>query len=133
MNSSTHELMDSPTHLWQVTWKRTAILAAVCIIPLMILARWQFALGVGLGALFLLGDIYLLKAPLEMMVSRVASNKRPWVMLVSLLRIVLAGAVLLILVKFRVANVFGLFVGVTLPVLAMASLFLTQGVTAWKV
>jgi hypothetical protein len=91
------------------------------LLPLLILGKWQIAAGVFAGSALLLGDIYALKAPLDMMVRRTAAGKRAWVFALGLLRIVVLGGVLFVLVKYRVASILGMFVGVTLPVVAMVS------------
>jgi hypothetical protein len=107
--------------LWRLTWHRTALLTGVCLLPLLILGKWQIAAGVFAGSVLLLGDIYVLKAPLDTLVRRVAAGKRAWVFALGLLRIVVLAGVLFVLVKYRVASILGMFIGVTLPVLAMAS------------
>ena len=93
----------SPDSLWRSTWQRTALLTEVCLVPLLILGRWQIAAGVFFGSLLLLGDIMALKAPIDTMLRQVAAEKRPWVFVLSLLRIVVLGAGLLVLIKFRIA------------------------------
>jgi len=94
-------------------------LTAVCLLPLLILGKWRIALGVFAGSLLLLGDIYALKAPLDLLVRRTAAAKRVWVFSLFLLRIVVLGALLLVLVRFRVAAVLSIFAGVSLPLAAM--------------
>lgn len=126
-------LLENPAIFWQLTWRRTLILIALCALPLLLLAGIGMALGVLLGGLLLLADIYLLKAPLGMMLDRVRSRKRPWILALGLLRIVVLGVLLFLLIKFQVANVMGLLVGVTLPIVAIVTLLVTGGLTAWKV
>jgi hypothetical protein len=125
--------LENPAIFWQLTWRRTLILIALCALPLLLLAGIGMALGVLLGGLLLLADIYLLKAPLGMMLDRVRSRKRPWILALGLLRIVVLGVLLFLLIKFQVANVMGLLVGVTLPIVAIVTLLVTGGLTAWKV
>jgi hypothetical protein len=127
------KLFDSIAEFWQMTWKRTLILTVLCSLALLIFSSWQVAFGVLLGGLVLLGDIYLLKAPLDAMLKRVSNKKYPWIMVFSLLRIIVLGAVLLVIVKFHIANVIGVFFGVTIPIISIVSLLVTGGLTAWKV
>jgi hypothetical protein len=103
----------------------TLFLTVAASIALLAFGLWRVALGTAIGAALLVADIYLLKAPFDMMLGRVARRKRPWVLALSLGRIVILGAVLLLLVKFRLANVFGLFIGVTLPMLAIIGMLVT--------
>jgi len=119
LKPGTPDPLNPVARLWQMTWKRTALLTAVCLLPLLVLARWQIALGVLAGSLLLLGDILVLKAPLDLMVRRVSEARRVWLFALTLLRIVALGAILLVLIKFRIANVFGVFAGVTLPLVAL--------------
>jgi hypothetical protein len=86
-----------------------------------------------LGGLVLLGDIYLLKAPLDTMLERVKNKKYPWIMVLSFLRIIVLGAVLLAIVKFHIANIIGVFIGVTIPMVSIISLLFFGGLTPWKV
>jgi hypothetical protein len=127
------KLFDNITDFWQMTWKRTVILTAFCSLAVLIFTSWQIALGVFLGGLVLLGDIYLLKAPLDAMLKRVSNKKYSWIMVFSLLRIIVLGAALLVIVKFHIANIIGIFLGVTIPIIAIVSLLVTGGLTAWKV
>ena len=126
-------VIDNPNQLWQMTWKRTAILTAICVLPLLAVAQWPMALGTLLGGALFLGDIYALKAPLDMMLRRTSAGKRAWVFLLGLLRILILAAVLFVLVKFRIASIFGIVIGVTMPIVAIGTLLLTGGLTAWKV
>jgi len=119
LNPGTPGPLNPILSLWRATWQRTALLTGVCLVPLMILGKWQIASGVLFGSLLLLGDIAALKAPIDMMVRQVAAEKRPWVFVLSLFRIVILGAVLLVLIKLRIAHVFGVFIGVTIPLVAM--------------
>jgi len=114
-------VLENPASLWRTTWQRAALLTGVCLLPLLILGKWQIGAGVFAGSALLLGDIMALKAPIDMMVRQVAEAKRPWVFVLSLLRIVVLGTVLLALIKFRIAHVLGVFIGVTMPVVAMVS------------
>ena len=116
--------------LWRLTWQRTALLTGVCLLLSLILRKWQIAAGVFAGSVLLLGDIYALKAPLEMMVRNTAAGKRVWVFALGLLRIVVLGGILFVLAKYRVASIPGMLIGVTLPLLAMASAALLQSQTA---
>jgi hypothetical protein len=118
---SSNPVFSSPDLLWRSTSLRTALLTGVCLLPLLILRKWQIAAGVFAGSVLLLGDIYALKAPLDMMVRRTATGKRAWVFALGLLRIVVLAGVLFVLVKYRVASILGMFIGVTLPVVAMVS------------
>ncbi len=127
------KLFDNINEFWQMTWKRSVILTALCSFVLLILINWQVALGVALGGLVLLGDIYLLKAPLDTMLERVKNKKYPWIMVLSLLRIIVLGVVLLVIVKFHIANIIGIFIGVTIPMVSIASLLVFGGLTPWKV
>jgi hypothetical protein len=108
------------------------VLVVVCAIPLVAFRHWPVALGVAIGAGLLVGDIYLLRAPLDLMQGRVARRKRPWILALTLGRIIILGAVLLLLVKFRIANVFGLFLGVTLPPVAILALLAGGRLRIWK-
>lgn len=126
-------LFETPELFWQATWKRTLILVILCALPMLVLAQGRNALGVVLGGLLLLADIYMLKAPLELLVRRVANRKRTWIMALGLLRIIAVAALLLLIVKFRFAGLAGLFLGVSLPIVAIVSLLVTGGLTAWKV
>ena len=127
------KLFDNIGEFWQMTWKRSIILTALCSLVLLILINWQVALGVMFGGLVLLGDIYLLKAPLDVMLERVKNKKHPWVMVLSLLRIIVLGVVLLLIIKFHIANIIGIFIGVTIPMVSIVSLLVFGGLTAWKV
>ncbi len=127
------KLFDNINEFWQMTWKRSVILTALCSFVLLILINWQVALGVALGGLVLLGDIYLLKAPLDTMLELVKNKKYPWIMVLSLLRIIVLGVVLLVIVKFHIANIIGIFIGVTIPMVSIASLLVFGGLTPWKV
>ena len=127
------KLFDNINEFWQMTWKRSVILTALCSFVLLILINRQVALGVALGGLVLLGDIYLLKAPLDTMLERVKNKKYPWIMVLSLLRIIVLGVVLLVIVKFHIANIIGIFIGVTIPMVSIASLLVFGGLTPWKV
>ena len=121
-----------PDLLWRSTCRRTAVLAGACLLPLLVLAKWRIAAGVFAGSVLLLGDIYALKAPLEIMVRRTAAGKRAWVFALGLLRIVVLGGVLFVLVKYRVASILGIFIGVTLPVVAMVSAVVVKPLTSHK-
>ena len=126
-------LFNNIAEFWQMTWKRSVILITLCSLMLLILINWQVALGVIIGGLALLGDIYLLKAPLDTMLERIKNKKHPWIMVLSLLRIIVLGAVLLVIVKFHIANIIGVFIGVTIPMVSIISLLVFGGLTAWKV
>jgi hypothetical protein len=65
-----------------------------------------------------------------MMVRNTAAGKRVWVFALGLLRIVVLGGILFVLAKYRVASIPGMLIGVTLPLLAMASAALLQSQTA---
>jgi hypothetical protein len=121
LDPGTPEPLNPVLLLWRATWQRTALLTGICLIPLLILGKWQIAAGVFAGSVLLLGDIMALKAPIDMMLRRVSGAKRPWIFVLSLLRIVVLGAALLVLIKFRIAHVLGAFVGVTIPLVAMVS------------
>jgi hypothetical protein len=127
------KLFENITEFWQMTWKRTIILVGLFATLLLILTSWQIALGVLLGGLILLGDIYLLKVPLETILKRTTNKKYQWVLFLSLVRIIILGAVLLFIIKFHVTNIIGVFIGVTLPILSIVSLLFTGGLTQWKV
>jgi hypothetical protein len=127
------KLFENINQFWQMTWKRSVILTALCSLVLLILINWQIALGVMLGGLVLLGDIYLLKAPLDTILERVKNKKYSWVMVLSLLRIIVLGAVLLVIVKFHIANIIGIFIGATIPMVSIISLLVFGGLTSWKV
>jgi hypothetical protein len=103
----------------------TLVLTVAAAIALLAFGLWRVAVGTAIGAGLLVADIYLLKAPFEMMLGMVARRKRPWVLALSLGRIIILGLVLLLLVKFRLANVFGLFIGVTLPMIAIVGMLVT--------
>jgi hypothetical protein len=107
--------------LWRLTWQRTLLLTGAGLVLSLVLRKWQIAAGVLAGSVLLLGDIYALKAPLEMMVRSIAAGKRVWVFALGLLRIVVLGGILFVLAKYHVASIPGMFIGVTLPVLAMVS------------
>ncbi len=126
-------MFDNINEFWRLTWKRSLILTAMSFILALILVKWQIAIGILLGGLVLLGDIYLLKLPLDVMLERTRNKKHTWVLLFSFLRIVLLAAILLIIVKFHIANIMGIFVGVTLPIIAIISLLIFGGSFAWKV
>jgi hypothetical protein len=131
--------LDNPHVLWQQTWKRSLILTLLCAAPVLIFSGWKQAFGVVVGAGILVGDIYLLQAPLEMLLGKqghhqfsgrkpVASlfpRKRTWLLGLNLLKFVAVGAVLLLIVKFRLAGIIGLFAGVALPLVALVSVALT--------
>jgi hypothetical protein len=127
------KVFENINQFWQMTWKRSVILTALCSLVLLILINWQVALGVILGGLVLLGDIYLLKAPIDSMLERVKNKKYPWVMVLSLLRIIVLGVVLLVIVKFHIANIIGIFIGVSIPMVSIISLLVFGGLFAWKV
>lgn len=127
------KLFDNINQFWQMTWKRSIILTALCSLVLLILINWQVALGVMLGGLVLLGDIYLLKAPLDAMLERIKNKKHPWIMVLSLIRIIVLGVFLLVIVKFHIANIIGIFIGVTIPMVSIISLLVFGGLTSWKV
>lgn len=127
------KLFDNINQFWQMTWKRSVILTALCSFVLLILINWQVASGVMLGGLVLLGDIYLLKAPLDAMLERIKNKKHPWIMVLSLIRIIVLGVFLLVIVKFHIANIIGIFIGVTIPMVSIISLLVFGGLTAWKV
>jgi hypothetical protein len=126
-------LFDNIGEFWQMTWKRSIILTALCSLVLLILINWQVALGVMLGGLVLLGDIYLLKAPLDAMLERIKNKKHPWIMVLSLIRIIVLGVFLLVIVKFHIANIIGIFIGATIPMVSIISLLVFGGLTSWKV
>jgi hypothetical protein len=127
------KLFDNISEFWQMTWKRSIILTALCSLVLLILINWQVALGVMLGGLVLLGDIYLLKAPLDAMLERIKNKKHPWIMVLSLIRIIVLGVFLLVIVKFHIANIIGIFIGTTIPMVSIISLLVFGGLTSWKV
>jgi hypothetical protein len=127
------KLFDNINQFWQMTWKRSIILTALCSLVLLILINWQVALGVMLGGLVLLGDIYLLKAPLDAMLERIKNKKHPWIMVLSLIRIIVLGVFLLVIVKFHIANIIGIFIGATIPMASIISLLVFGGLTSWKV
>jgi len=112
---------------------RTLILVAAATALLLVVRLPQFIPGTVLGAGLLLGDIYLLKLPMDMLLGRAARRKRLWLLALSLVRLLFVGALLFVVVKFRIGNAFGLFIGVTLPLVALVSLFLSRKVLAWKV
>jgi hypothetical protein len=116
-----------------MTWKRTSILIFICGLILLITTKYQIALGVLSGGLVFLLDIYLLKKPLEMMAEGKPSRKYPLILFFSLLRIIILGVILLIIIKYRIADIIGVFLGVTLPIASICSLLLTGGLTQWKV
>jgi ATP synthase I chain len=127
------KIFDNIHEFWQMTWKRSLILTGICFILALIIFKWQIALGVLVGGFVLLGDIYLLKAPLDVMLERTRNKRHTWVMLLSLLRIIVLAGVLLVVIKFHIANIFGIFIGATLPMIAIISLLLFGGLIAWKV
>jgi len=112
--------------LWRLTWQRTLLLTGVGLLLSLILRKWQIVAGVFAGSVLLLADIYALKAPLEMMVRNTAAGRRVWVFALGLLRIVVLGGILFVLAKCHVASIPGMFIGVTLPVLAMVSAVLIK-------
>ena len=97
----------------------TLALTVLAILVLFGVGLFRIAPGVIVGAALMVGDIYLLRAPIGLMTGRVARNKRPWILALTLGRMVLLGAALLLLIKFHVVSVLGLFIGVTLPIPAI--------------
>jgi hypothetical protein len=118
--------------IWRRIGLLTLLLTVISVIPFVVLGHWRAALGIVLGAGLLVGDIYLLKVPLDMMLGRITRGKRPWVLALTLGRIVVLAAVLYLLVRFRIASVPGLFIGVTLPIAAIAVLFVAGKLNPWK-
>jgi len=127
------KLFENIQEFWQMTWKRTSILIFTSGLILLITTKWQIALGVLLGGLVFLFDIYLLKKPLEMMSQDKPGSKYPLILFFSLLRIIILGVILLIIIKYRIANIIGVFLGVSIPIVSIFSLLLTGGLTQWKV
>jgi hypothetical protein len=126
-------LFNNIAEFWQMTWKRSVILIMLCSLILLRLINWQVALGVIFGGLVLLGDIYLLKAPLDTLLERAKNKKRPWIMALNLFRIIVLGAFLLVIVKFHIANIIGVFIGATIPMVSIVSLLVFGGLSQWKV
>jgi hypothetical protein len=113
---------ENPAELWTRIWRRTLILTAISAPPFVLLGRWRMGTGILGGAGLLLGVIFLMKAGLMIMAGRAEDRRRLWLVPAGLmLHMVLVAGVLFLLFKFNVAHPVGLFVGVTLPLVAMVS------------
>jgi hypothetical protein len=110
--------------LWRLTWPRAALLAGLCLVPVVALGWWRVAAGFSLGCLLLLGDEYLLSRIL----GRLPANRGLALFaLLALLHNVLVGVGLLVGLKSGAVHPLGLAVGASVPALATATLLLTRG------
>jgi len=130
-------MIEDPSLLARIVLVRSGIIFGVAALPLLALGEFRLLLGLFAGTVLALVNFSLLKLPFTYFFRLPAAGSRPrrivLPIIFSLLRFVLVAVGILFLIRWRLLNVAGIFIGVAVPLVAISSLLVFKWSLRWKV
>lgn len=130
-------MIEDPTVLSRIVLCRSAIIFGLAAVPLLVLQEFRLLLGLFAGTVLALVNFSLLKLPFSFLLGLPSSGSRPTKVVLpivlSLVRFALVAVGIFFLIRWRLLNVVGIFLGVTVPLIAISSLLVFKWSWKWKV
>jgi hypothetical protein len=126
-------MIEDPKVFSRVVLHRSAIIFGLAALPLLCFREFRMVVGLFAGAALALTNFTLIRLPFEFMLKK---NSRKG-MLVAIAgffaRILIVAAGIYFLMHLHFVNIAGIFLGVTIPLVAISTFVVWKGSLKWKV
>jgi len=126
-------IIEDPKVFSKVVLRRSAIVFGLAALPLLCFREFRMVVGLFAGVALALTNFTLIRLPIEFMMKK-SSRKGMMVAVAGFFaRILIVAAGIFLLMHLHFVNIAGIFLGVTIPLVAISTLVVWKGSLKWKV